>query len=148
MTLTVPESAMRLFVSLIVVLTMAACGQSSDSQPSPVVLTESASGSTVVLRQGQTFSVSLRDNPTTGFTWEIVPGYESYLSRQGTSQYQSDNSNASGAGGIMTGVGGVRTFTFTAVASGNFKLKLIYRQPWMTDSEPARTFEVIMVLMS
>ena len=137
MTLAMLRLTRRLSLLLVIFLALAACGHSDDPLPSPIALTESASGSTVALRQGQILTVSLQENSSTGFTWEIQPGYESFLSQQGASQYVADSS---GTG--IAGAGGVRTFKFLTIASGNFTLKLIYRQPWMTGVAPAKTFEV------
>ena len=137
MTLAMLRLTRRLSLILIIFLALASCGHSDDPQPSPIALTENASGSTVALRQGQAITVSLQENPSTGFGWETVPGYETFLSQQGNSQYVADSSGTGIAGG-----GGVRTFKFMAIASGNCTLKLIYRQPWMTGVAPAKTFEV------
>lgn len=130
----------RLSLLLIIVLIAASCGHSDNLQSSPVVLTASDSGSKVSLQQGQSISVSLQENSTTGYIWEIVPGSELLLAEQGTSQFVAD-SNAIGSGGV-------RTFKFMAIASGNCTLKLIYHQPWMTSVAPAQTFEVSIVIGS
>ena len=139
MILSMLRLTIRLSLLLLIVLTLAACGNSEPPHPSPVVLTESGSGSKVVLNQGQTISVSLKENPSTGYAWEIVPGAELYLSQQGASQFVSDSSNTAGAGGV-------RTFTYLAIASGDCTLKLIYHQPWMTTVPPANTFEVAITI--
>jgi len=131
----------RLSFLVLIVLITASCGNSDTPQPSPFVLTESDSGSKVALKQGQIISVSLKSNPSTGYAWAIVPGSELYLSQQGASEFVSDNSNIPGAGGVLT-------FKFMAIASGDCTLKLIYRQPWMTDVAPAKTFEVAITVGS
>ena len=138
MNLSISRFPTRVFLLLIVLLTMAACGHSDDGQPSMVALTESDSGRTVGLSQGQPLSVSLRENSSTGFTWEIVPGSELFLSQQGPSQYLPDSN--------IVGAGGVRTFTFKAVASGHTTLRLIYHQPWATNVDPLKTFEVAIIV--
>ena len=135
MTLAMLRLTVRLSLLLIIFLALASCG-SSDNPPRPITLLENASGSTVALRQGQAISVSLKENPSTGFRWELVPGYEIFLAQQGDSQYVADSVPVGMAGG-----GGVRTFNFMAIASGNCTLQLIYHQPWATGVAPAKTFE-------
>ncbi len=130
--------SVRLSLPLIILLALASCGQ-SDGVPPPVALTEIDSGAQVVLRQGQTLAVSLPENASTGYRWEIVPGAGSILSAQGDSYVAAD------PGAI--GGGGVRTFTFMAAASGNAVLQIILHQPWMTGVAPARTFEAAVAVV-
>jgi inhibitor of cysteine peptidase len=140
MTFSISRFAIRLSLVLIIFLTMAACGQSDDAQSSPVIFTENDSGSQVVLRQGQVITISLRENGSTGYIWEIMPGTELFLTQQGDSQYVP-NSNVPGSGGI-------RTFTFMAITSGNVTLKIINHRPWETNVAPSRTFEVAITVAS
>lgn len=132
----------RLALPLLIVLTVASCGQSDSVQP-PVTLTETDSGSPVSLRQGQLLAVSLPENGSTGYIWEIVPGAESVLSAQGDSYVATTLPGPLGIGG-----GGVRTFTFMAAASGNAVLRIILHQPWMTNVAPARTFEAAITVVN
>ncbi len=133
------RSTLRLSLLLILFITLASCGN-SDGIPPTVKLTETDSGSNVTLRQGQMLEVSLAENGSTGYLWEIVPGTESILSAQGSSFVATDPG--------LPGGGGVRTFTFMTVASGNTVLTIILRQPWMTNVAPARTFEVAIVVVN
>ncbi len=132
---------LRLSLLFIFLLALASCGN-SDGAPPTVKLTETDSGSSVVLRQGQMLEVSLQENGTTGYLWEIVPGAESILSAQGSS-YVATNPDP-----MLSGGGGVRTFTFMAAASGNAVLRIILRQPWMTNVAPAKTFEAAIAVVN
>ena len=136
------RSTLRLSLLLTLFLTLASCGN-SDGAPPTVKLAETDSGSSVVLRQGQMLEVSLPENGTTGYLWEIVPGTESILSAQGSS-YAATNSTDQ----TMVGGGGMRTFTFMAAASGSAALRIILRQPWMTNVAPAKSFEAAITVVN
>ena len=94
-------------------------------------LDEGNSGSDVTLRAGQTFTVSLKGNPTTGYTWEVVECDEQVLKLAGEDYTSSSD---------RIGAGGTQTFTFTSSKPGTTTLKLVYRRPWEKDAEPLRTF--------
>jgi inhibitor of cysteine peptidase len=103
-----------------------------------VMLTQNATGSTVSLVPGQIVTVSLPGSGSTGYTWEVVPGIESILLKQGDPQFVPD-SNAVGSAGVYT-------FTFEAIAAGTGSLNLIYHRPWETDVAPLQTFQVSVVV--
>lgn len=128
----------RVFIIFIIVLTLASCKNSNDEGPPSKELTWSDAGSNVTLLQGETVKVSLRGNGSTGYTWEVVPDTESILSQQGDKQFEPD--------GDAVGADGLYIFTFKAIASGNFQLKLIYHRPWETDVAPLQTFEVTIIV--
>ena len=79
---------------------------------------------------GETFEVILKENPTTGYIWEI---FESELKKGGLlgvvrprkHRYEQDE-NRRGA----VGVGGVRIFTFEVVAPGKGDINFIHGRPW------------------
>ncbi|MGD0575514.1 MAG: protease inhibitor I42 family protein [Anaerolineales bacterium] len=114
---------------------LAACGQPNEG---PVKVTENNAGSTVELHQGQTLKVELQGNPTTGYTWEVLPGAESILEQQGEAQLVPE-SQAVGAGGLVT-------LTFKAVRAGQATLSLVYHRTFELGVPPLRTFELTVVV--
>jgi len=123
----------RIIILLLFVTILSSCAKSTHSSH-PSVLTANDSGTTVSLHQGQTFSVSLWGNSSTGYTWEVVSGAEVILAQQGNPQFVPD-SNAVGSGRMST-------FTINAIAIGNATLQLVYHRPWETDVPSLQTFEV------
>jgi inhibitor of cysteine peptidase len=126
-----------------VLLTMVAIscpshGISGGGASPDVALDRSAAGSTVELRRGQGLTVTLPGNPTTGYVWELVPGFESILAVQGKPQFTPDSSKL--------GAGGVYRFSFQADQPGKVHVKMIYRRPFDKESAPAETFEVTVVV--
>lgn len=128
----------RLFPLLLLcagAITLSSCGQSRER---PVRITESDAGLTVELRQRQILEVALQGNPTTGYTWEVVPGAESVLEQQGEPEFNAD-SNALGAGGLIT-------LRFEAIEQGEATLSLIYHRTFEPGVAPLQTFEVKVVV--
>ncbi len=72
---------------------------------------------------GETFTLTLKGNPTTGYTWEAseVPS-EVLLTEK---HYEQDKTDPA-----MVGVGGAFHFHFKAVKKGEANIRLEYRRPW------------------
>ncbi len=117
---------MFLLFASINILLLVGCSANQPPTPSEVRLTEKGGdcGSSVELNTGDSLSLTLEGNPTTGYTWEVESNDPAVLKPTGEPEYSPD-SEAIGAGGTYT-------FRFTAVATGKVALKLIYH----------RTFEV------
>jgi len=106
-------------------------------------LGEKADGAQAFLPVGQTLSIRLPGNPTTGFSWELAQGTGIVAALQGGVAYQPapERLGLAGAGGTFTAV-------FKALAEGRTILRLRYRRPWEKDVAPARVFSVEMAAFS
>ena len=130
-------------VALIVALTgLALTGCDSDTEPTDdvqgIALTESDDGASFAVAVGDAVTVTLAGNPTTGYTWESDMSEEdaSLLSMVGDEPaYTPDDVDPE-----VAGSGGVYTFTFEAVASGQVELKLKYWRSFEPETEPIQTF--------
>lgn len=103
-----------------------------------IAVGEEAAGSTISLRPGQRLTVSLAGNPTTGFIWELLPGYEAVLEQQGKADFVR--------GGSAFGAGGVYRFAFKAISPGRGELKFVYRRPFEAQVAPASAFRLTVVV--
>ena len=95
-------------------------------------------GRALVLNHGDFLRVTLKSNPTTGYSW--VKTVEQEQEQKKGQEHSSDafvirqlgppvyTQNPSPRG--MTGVGGKEVFRFKAVASGKVVLKFAYARPW------------------
>ena len=81
---------------------------------------------------GETFTVVLAGNPTTGFTWQPAfdPGYLELV----------DESFEPADKGV--GSGGQEVFRFRAVAPGKSELSCEYRRPWDKRARDSRRFRI------
>ena len=109
--------------------------------PRQLELTEKDSGATYDLRVGDTVTVGLRSNPTTGYGWypRHGAGDVQILAEKG-SLYQTD-SNVSG-GSVAAGQGGTHYFAYRVIGPGICGIALEYKRSW-ENAEPLRTFEVM-----
>ncbi len=77
-------------------------------------------GKTIMVNQGSTVKVTLDENPTTGYSWNVTttPGLTAV-----DSKYVS-----SGSG--MVGAGGVHEWTIKATNKGTQQFSAVYKRPW------------------
>jgi inhibitor of cysteine peptidase len=87
-----------------------------------LTLTQADNGRSLALQVGGTFTVSLDENPTTGFQWAIDSSGGDLVKLQ-ASEYVP----AASAG---VGRGGRRILTFKAQRAGDGQLKLELRREW------------------
>jgi inhibitor of cysteine peptidase len=130
-----------LVVTLLAMVT-AGCGSSTDDTngAATLPLTKDDNGKSFDVKVGDTISVVLEGNATTGYMWQsAMPEQASPLLtlNNGEGTYTQD-SVPSG----VVGSGGKYTFIFTAVAAGQVQLELKYWRPFEPQSEPLETFSV------
>lgn len=87
----------------------------------PVYL-EKDNGSSVTVAINGSFIVQLRENPTTGYMWNVTVTKGLAITNDG---YQMDSQAPN-----MTGVGGTHSWNMKAVQKGNQTFSGIYKRPW------------------
>lgn len=105
-------------------------------------LSDADNGATISLKAGESVSISLESNPTTGYSWQVVAIDESLLEMVGEPEYQSDRKG----GPLIVGAGGTERFTFKALSPGEATLTLGYARPWEADVPPIETFSIYIVV--
>ncbi len=90
----------------------------------------------LALKVGETFLVSLPENPTTGYRWEQTGDTSQYLSAV------KDEYVPARQGGGVVGAGGLRELTFSAKAPGSVKLLLRLRRSWENPGQAVDSFFV------
>ncbi|HII02003.1 TPA: protease inhibitor I42 family protein [Methanosarcinaceae archaeon] len=99
-----------------------------------LVVTEADSGKTISLKNGENFTLKLRENPSTGSSWQLN------LS-EGLSildDYYTQDPAPEG----MTGVPGNHTWIIEAEAPGSQQIDGIYKQSWMDTTGEEETFNL------
>jgi inhibitor of cysteine peptidase len=114
----------------------AAFAMSTDEPSEATVYTADDDGTSIVLEPGESFSVVLPGNATTGYSWQ-VEGIGAAILSASEPVYVSDSE--------LVGAGGVYTFTFTAAAAGETELRLVYHRPW-EQVEPLQTFTMAVTI--
>ena len=82
--------------------------------------------------KGQTFVLTLRSNPTTGYIWQPAEPFDERVLRFIGHEYRSDHPG-------LTGAGGREIWTFKAVGTGETRIMLKYVRPWEKNAAPAKT---------
>lgn len=123
-----------LVLALLVVLCISAC---AGDRRTAGVLPEKTREFTDPLRTiqaavGDTFSIVLDSNPTTGYSWRRQD-------RTGDGVVAFTGSRFVPARTDLAGAGGREHMTFTATAPGTEKLTFHYLRPWEKNTEPAKT---------
>ena len=124
----------RTFLALI--LAGAAClAPTTSALAKPPVLTEADKGKEIKVKLGQTFTLKLPSNPTTGYSWFLLTGPSPWAS---VSRKYAQSPARPG----MVGVGGTETFTFKATSVGAGYLRLFYARPFEEKLDPESAWQV------
>ena len=95
-------------------------------------------GRRLELRVGQTFTLELRANFSTGYSWQVVSSGAPVIRRLGEPTFTPDDHRA--------GAGGTLRYEFRAERTGTAELKLVYVRPWEKDAKPADAFSLTVVV--
>lgn len=104
------------------------------SQPASGIVAGVRDGETA-LRTGQTLSVALPSNGSTGYVWRLAGFDEKVLGRGEPFGAEVTRAHPEG----MVGVPGETRWQFRAVARGRTTLVFTYSRPWETNARPAET---------
>ena len=115
----------------VLLLALTGCGNK-------VSIGSEANLSKIVLEKGQVLVLKLASNPTTGYDWEIAGLDNAILQQKGDVAYKSESA--------LIGSGGIDTWTFEAVNSGQTHLQLVYHRSWEKDIPPLETFDLDIVV--
>jgi len=112
---------------------LAGNGQAMGSPPPAPTITQADAGKSVTLSVGQTLTVHLSAQLGTGYGWAVAS--------DSTPLLKFEKSSALGSA-TMPGGAQTQELLFTATSAGQGTLKLEYRQPWMKDTAPSKTYSV------
>ena len=85
---------------------------------------------TLTFKQGDNFEITLKENPTTGYIWQILPsdlatqGLDKVLKVRGSKYEQDPKSRGA------VGHGGVRKFQFHVIGEGQGNINFFYGRSW------------------
>jgi len=99
-----------------------------------ITLTQADRGKTVAARPGDTITITLAENPTTGYRWAIEHQDQNVV-------HIVDDKYTSG--GTSPGAGGTRTFTLQADHPGTAPFSVKLWREWVGDSSVSERFEVV-----
>ncbi len=117
---------------LLLVLALPAAGAALE-------LNDAESGRSVSVPVGETVTVTLAGNPTTGYLWELTGIERTVLTPDAEPGFSADSP--------LAGSGGRFTFRFAAAAAGTSPVRLVYRRPWEKDVPPLRSFDLTVTVL-
>lgn len=106
------------------------CGSIDDM--AEIIITEAQNGGTISINVGDVVIISLQENPTTGYRWQIDAA-------TGVTLTSDEFFGVS----LAPGGGGERKLSFTAPASGTFQVRAILRRGWEQGVAPQSQFRIV-----
>ena len=122
---------MRRLLAALAALGLMACDEQGDRMSQGAV--QENSGVPIQAVMGETFSIQLPANPTTGYRWQYVPDPEPLFEPAGKPEYHLVDDNPT-----TVGSGGTEIWTFRPLGTGQQVLRMEYRRPWEQDAGAAR----------
>lgn len=116
-------------------LSLAACETSSDARAAPSDVVVGVRDGITVLKPGQSLTIALPSNGSTGYSWSLG-AYDEAVLKPGQ-PFRESRTDPHPAG--MVGVGGQTHWTFTAGRPGETVLTFSYARAWERDTPPAET---------
>src|SRR5262245_45602030 len=108
---------------LLLALAWAGCAK----HPKMIEADKSYDGRTLTFHVGDTLNLSLAENPTTGFRWDLKTKPEP--------QFEAVTDTFENSGG-SPGAGGTHHWQWKATRTGAATIRLEYRRPWETNAPP------------
>jgi inhibitor of cysteine peptidase len=132
-------SSKRSRLGLLAVILLSACSTGCSRSSLTINADKSYDGRTINLHVGDGVKVTLAENPTTGYKWELLARPEPICVIV-TDAYVADSAIGT------VGAGGARNWEVRAVDKGTATLRLAYRRPWEKDVAPAQAFTLALVV--
>lgn len=95
---------------------------------------------TIQTRVGQSFQVTLRSNPTTGYQWKLAEKPDSKVVVCDGNRYEAPPVSN------RVGVGGREVWAFKAAGEGTANIRMDYVRPWETNVPPVLTTNIAVVV--
>jgi len=136
-----PAMKSRMAMMLMAIGLMACQSDSGPALAGEGAAAKAAGGmETLTKKVGETFTVSLKANHTTGFSWGLDGKADATVLRQVSTDYINDTHLPG-----MVGYGGTERWKFQAMKQGTTVLHFLYRRPWEKDTKPGQecSFRVV-----
>ena len=118
--------------------TVAASGGESKN----VAADASYSGKTVEISAGDSLTVTLDSNPTTGFAWALKEISDESVLKAAGQEFKA----APASDPPLLGAGGKEIWTFKALNKGSSTISMEYIRSWEQNVEPQDTFALTVVV--
>lgn len=99
-----------------------------------IQLDEKSNGQIAIMYPGDYFTIALRKNPSTGFSWQDVTKQDPVITTLLAQEYQPDKPE-------LLGTGGTEYWRYKTQGVGNTSIRLVYLRSWES-REPALEYSV------
>ena len=127
---------------LIIYLTLAMIPMALCAKINPVsqqtAITENDTGKTIYLKNGDIFYLRLKENPSTGYSWQLT--LSRGLSLLMDKYYSPDYFKKDGR--FTVGAAGFHSWEIKTMARGNQQIRGIYKRSWDEDTGNEQTFKI------
>jgi predicted secreted protein len=96
----------------------------------------SKTGESAEIPKGDSFEISLPENPANGFLWKITAGGEPVSAMIG-----EDFRPSTGVGGE-----GIHVWRFRTIRTGDSEIRMVLQRSWGAPAEPAQSFSLRVVV--
>lgn len=93
----------------------------------------------IKVKAGNSFTITLNSNPTTGYRWKIAGPVDERLIKLLSSGYIAPETGLAGAPGKQEWV-------FKAITRGKVIIPFDYTRPWEKDAQPAETDNFFIII--
>ncbi|MGA9188282.1 MAG: protease inhibitor I42 family protein [Methanosarcina sp.] len=106
--------------------------QANETVETGQIVTEADNGTSISLKNGENFTLQLRENPSTGYSWQLNVSKGLTILSDGYTQDEAPEGKV--------GVSGNRSWIIEAVDQGSQQVNGIYKQSWMNTTGTEKNF--------
>ena len=129
---------------LIICLILATIPATVCAAPHPInqhkIITESDNGKFIILKKGDTVYLKLKENPSTGYSWNLTMSKGLKLK---SDEYISSNPSNK----LIVGAGGVHLWEIKATARGKQQIEGIYKRSWEQETGAEQKFKLNIIVI-
>lgn len=121
--------------SLLLVLGITACQSSTPNAVEKVhhYTLNQKCPTLMVMKVGEILQFNVPENPSTGYTWQLVQPLKLFKTQETFLQADTDKP--------VVGVGGEKSFSFRAEKPGQELIELVHIRSWETDKQPTEQWQ-------
>jgi inhibitor of cysteine peptidase len=137
-----PEITVLIICLVLATLPMIVCAKPSTTSQNKII-TESNNGNTIYIKEGQVFYMKLKENPSTGYSWQL--SLSNGLNQLSDKYYSPESSKTGGK--LVIGAAGSHSWEIKAVAKGRQQVNGIYKRSWEKKTGKEQILELNVVVV-
>jgi inhibitor of cysteine peptidase len=138
----VPGITILIICLVLATLPTAVCAK-PDTISQNKIITESDNGNTIHIKEGHTFYLKLKENPSTGYSWQL--SLSDGLNQLSDKYYSPETSKKGGK--LVIGAAGFHSWKIKAVDKGSQQVNGIYKRSWETETGKEQTFTLNVIVV-